>query len=172
MDHVDKILAQWRQERPDLEVASMGLIGRLKRLVSCLFREMEKAWGEFGLNAASFDVLATLRRSGAPFSLSPSDLIASTMVTSGTMTNRIDQLAKAGLVERKQSPEDGRSFQIVLTDKGFAVIDEAIAAHVQTQNRLVSGLSTEEQCALDGLLKSFLGTVDAPSGSTKSGNNS
>lgn len=161
MDHVDKILAQWHRERPDLETAPMGLIGRLKRLTLCVTREMEKTWAEFGLNAASFDVLATLRRSGPPFSLSPGDLIASTMVTSGTMTNRIDQLVKAGLVARQQSAEDGRSFQITLTDTGFAVIDEAVAAHVRTQEKLVSGLTAEEQRALDGLLKSFLGTVDA-----------
>ena len=134
MDHVDRILAQWRQERPDLDVGPMGLIGRAKRLTLCLTREMEKTWSRFCLNAASFDVLATLRRSGAPFRLSPSDLMASTMVTSGTMTNRIDQLEKAGLVERKQSPEDGRSFQVCLTDKGFAVIDEAVTAHVATQD--------------------------------------
>ena len=160
MDHVDKILAQWRQERPDLDVAPMGLIGRAKRLTQCLGREMEKTWAEFGLNSASFDVLATLRRSGAPFSLSPGDLMASTMVTSGTMTNRIDQLEKAGLVERKQSAEDGRSFQVRLTDKGFALIEEAVAAHVATQERLVSGLSPEDQRTLDGLLKSFLARVE------------
>lgn len=138
----------------------MGLLGRLKRLTLHVGREMEKTWGEFGLNAASFDVLATLRRSGPPFSLSPGDLIASTMVTSGTMTNRIDQLEKAGLVVRSQSREDGRSFQISLTDKGFQVIDEAVAAHVRTQAELVSGLSAEEQRALDGLLKTFLGKLD------------
>ncbi|MEM8689003.1 MAG: MarR family transcriptional regulator [Pseudomonadota bacterium] len=160
MDHVDKILAQWRQERPDLDVAPMGLIGRVKRLSLILAREMEKTWGAFGLNAASFDVLATLRRSGPPFSMSPSALMASTMVTSGTMTNRIDQLEKAGLVERKQSPDDGRSFQISLSEKGFALIDEAVSAHVHTQDALVAGLSKDEQRALDDLLKSFSATLE------------
>lgn len=160
MDHVDKILAQWRQERPDLEVAPMGLIGRVKRLNLMLAREMEKTWSAFGLTAASFDVLATLRRSGPPFSLSPSALIASTMVTSGTMTNRIDQLEKAGLVERKQSPEDGRSFQISLSEKGFSLIDEAVTAHVQTQSALVAGLSTEDRRELDDLLKKFSSALD------------
>jgi DNA-binding MarR family transcriptional regulator len=156
MDHVDKILAQWRAERPDLEVEPMGLIGRTKRLALCLSREMEKTWAEYGLNTASFDVLATLRRSGPPFSLSPGDLIASTMVTSGTMTNRIDQLEKAGLVERVRNREDGRSFLISLTDKGFRLIDEAAAEHVKTQARLVSGLSTKQRRELDALLKVFL----------------
>ena len=106
MDHVDKTLAQWRRERPDLEVSPMGLIGRVKRLMLCLSREMEKTWAENGLSTAGFDVLATLRRSGPPFTLSPGDLIASTMVTSGTMTNRIDQLEKVGFVEHVQNPED------------------------------------------------------------------
>lgn len=139
----------------------MGLLGRIKRLSLCLMREMEKTWAEYGLNAASFDVLATLRRSGAPYRLSPGDLIASTMVTSGTMTNRIDQLEKTGLVERVQNPEDGRSFLISLTDKGFRIIDEAVAAHVATQTRLVSGLSKQQQRELDALLKNFLSGFEA-----------
>lgn len=160
MDHVDRILAQWRKERPDLEVAPMGLIGRAKRLMSHLSRGMERTWAEYGLNAASFDVLATLRRSGPPYALSPGDLIESTMVTSGTMTNRIDQLEKAGLVERKQSREDRRSFLISLTDKGFRIIDEAVAAHVATQQALVSGLSERDQRQLDTLLKSFLASFE------------
>lgn len=156
MDHVDKILAQWRRERPDLDIAPMGLIGRLKRLTLCLTREMDKTWAEYGLNSASFDVLATLRRSGPPFALSPGDLMATTMVTSGTMTNRIDQLEKAGLVARRKNPEDGRGFLISLTDKGFAVIDAAVTAHAQTQERLVSDLSEKDRKKLDALLKIFL----------------
>lgn len=156
MDHVDRILAQWRHERPDLDVAPMGLIGRIKRLSLCLSREMEKTWAAHGLNGASFDVLATLRRSGPPFNLSPGDLMATTMVTSGTMTNRIDQLEKAGFVERVRNPDDGRSFLISLTEKGFAVIDAAVTAHVRTQEKLVSGLSEDERGKLDGLLKTFL----------------
>lgn len=159
MDHVDRILAQWRKERPDLDVAPMGLIGRVKRLMLCLSREMEKTWAEYGLNTASFDVLATLRRSGPPFTLSPGDLIASTMVTSGTMTNRIDQLQKAGFVDRVPNPEDGRGFLISLTDEGLQVIDKAVAAHVKTQAKLVSGLSKKEQRELDALLKTWNGTV-------------
>ncbi|MEO1091819.1 MAG: MarR family transcriptional regulator [Pseudomonadota bacterium] len=160
MDHVDRVLEQWRRERPDLDVAPMGLIGRAKRLMLHLSREMEKTWAEHGLNAASFDVLATLRRSGHPFSLSPGDLIASTMVTSGTMTNRIDQLVKAGYVERVPNPDDGRGFLISLTDAGFQVIDRAVTAHVATQEELVSGLSAAERKQLDALLKTFLGGLE------------
>ncbi len=156
MDHVDKILAQWREERPDLDVSPMGLLGRLKRLMLHLSREMGETWAEHDMSAASFDVLATLRRSGPPYALSPGDLIASAMVTSGTMTNRIDQLEKAGLVERRQSEEDRRSFLISLTDEGFRVIDAAVTAHVETQGRLVASLSAEDRRQLDSLLKTFL----------------
>ena len=161
MDRVDGILAQWRRERPDLEVGPMGLIGRISRLARHLAREMEETWAAHGLNAASFDVLATLRRTGPPFSLSPGDLMATTMVTSGTMTNRIDQLEKAGLVKRTQSPLDGRSVLISLTDKGFDAIDAAVTAHLRTQERLVSGLSEGERNELNALLKSFLKTFES-----------
>jgi len=156
MDHVDGILAQWRKERPDLDIGPMGTIGRLKRLMVHLSREMGETWEAHGLTAASFDVLATLRRSGSPFALSPGDLIASTMVTSGTMTNRIDQLVKLGLVERKKSDEDGRSFLISLTEKGFTAIENAVTAHVETQGRLVAPLSDKERKQFDSLLKRFL----------------
>lgn len=91
-----------------------------------------------------------------PFSLSPGDLMATTMVTSGTMTNPIDQLEKAGYVERVQNAADGRSFLISLTDTGFAVIDAAVTAHVRTQEELVSGLTKDERRELNALLKTFL----------------
>lgn len=156
MDHVDKIVAQWGRERPDLDVGPMALIGRLKRLSQQLSRAMEKTWAAHGLNAASFDVLATLRRSAPPHRLSPGDLMDSTMVTSGTMTNRIDQLERAGLVERFRNPEDGRGFLISLSSKGFTVIDAAVTEHVETQAKLVSGLSADDRAALDALLKKFM----------------
>ena len=121
---------------------------------------MEKTWAQYGLNAASFDMLATLRRSGSPYRLTPSALIASTMVTSGTMTNRIDQLVKIGFVERIPNPEDGRGFLIALTDQGFDVIDRAVSAHVQTQHRLVADVPADDRAELDALLKSFLIALD------------
>ncbi|AVA23356.1 MarR family transcriptional regulator [Rhizobium sp. CB3171] len=156
MDRIDKILAQWKRERPDLDTTPMGLIGRLGNVAHHLGREMERTFAQFGLNRATFDVLATLRRSGMPYALSPSDLMAAMMVTSGTMTNRIDQLEKAGLVARSVNPEDARSFLVSLTEKGFALIDSAVAAHVETQTRLVSGLSEEEKAALNTLLGKYL----------------
>jgi len=156
MDRVDQILAQWNRERPDLDVAPMGLIGRVRRISQHLQRGMEKTFAEHGLNDASFDVLATLRRSGPPYGLSPGDLLATMMVTSGTMTHRIDQLVKAGLVERLHNPEDGRSVTISLTEKGFSVIDAAVTEHVQTQARLTASLSDKDKATLARLLGKFL----------------
>lgn len=162
MDRIDKILAQWHRERPDLDVAPMGLIGRIGNLAHHLSREMGKTFAQFDLNGPAFDVLATLRRSGAPYTLSPNDLMATMMVTSGTMTNRIDQLEKADLVTRSANPEDGRSFLVSLTEKGFALIDAAVAAHVETQARLVSGLSEEEKATLNALLGKYLAGFEIP----------
>lgn len=160
MDHVDRILAQWNRERPDLDVEPMGLLGRIARLRTHLAREIEKALAAHGLNSASFDVLATLRRSGPPYRLSPGDLIATTMVSSGTMTNRLDQLEKAGLIERENNPDDRRGVIIALTPKGLALVDAAVTDHVENQHKLLDGLDAQERAALDGLLRKFLGEFE------------
>lgn len=160
MDHVDRILAQWNRERPDLDVEPMGLLGRIARLRTHLAREIEKALAAHGLNSASFDVLATLRRSGPPYRLSPGDLIATTMVSSGTMTNRLDQLEKAGLIKRSHNPDDRRGVIIALTPKGLALVDAAVTDHVENQHKLLAGLDAQERAALDGLLRKFLGEFE------------
>ena len=169
MDHVDLVLTQWRQERPDLDVAPMGTLGRMKRLSHHLEREMEKTFATFGLNRASFDVMATLRRSGPPYALSPGDLMASTMVTSGTMTNRIDQLEKAGLVIRVRNPEDGRGFLVSLSARGREIIEDAVTAHVATQASLIAVLDDEQRAQLDDLLRSFLSGLEAESAPSPTG---
>src|SRR6056297_1139798 len=153
MDHVDEILRQWRTERPEIDASSMGQIGRLSRVSAQFAAEMDRTFREFGLNAAGFDVLATLRRSGAPFALSPGDLIAATMVTSGTMTNRIDRLSEAGLVERIKNPEDSRSALVRLTPGGRDLIDKAVEAHVETQQRLLEPLDARDRQDLVKLLR-------------------
>ncbi|MBB3442609.1 MarR family transcriptional regulator [Rhizobium sp. BK379] len=155
-DHVDRILAQWRRERPELDVEPMGIFGRLKRLTTHIGREVDAVLLKHGLSSSSFDVLATLRRSGAPYRLSPGELLGMTMVSSGTMTNRIDQLEKAGLVERLFNPEDRRSVLIALTEKGLAAVEEAVGAHVANQQRLTRNLTAEDKAELDRLLKKFL----------------
>ncbi len=155
MDHVDRIIVQWHTARPDLDVGPMETIGRLSRLTLLLRSEMEKTWKKHALNAASFDMLATLRRSGKSNGLSPGELLELTMVTSGTMTNRIDQLDKAGLVERIQNKEDKRGFLIRLTSKGLSTIEAAVTDHVKTQHHLLAGLPIEERQALNTLLKTL-----------------
>lgn len=161
-DAVDHILAQWARERPDLDVTPMGLIGRLGRLRAHLTRAHETAFQRHGLNGASFDLLATLRRSGPPFRLSPSDLLDTMMITSGTMTNRIDQLEKQGLVERLPHPDDRRALLVALTNKGRDVIDAAVTDHVENQHRLVETLTPPERAALDALLRRYLTAFEAP----------
>jgi len=161
MNRVDAILEQWRRERPDLDVRPMGLTGRLKSISRHLQREMDKTFAKHGLNLASFDVLSTLRRAPPPHRLSPGGLMNSTMVTSGTMTNRVDQLVKRGLVERIDNPDDGRSFLIALTPKGRKVIDAAATDHVANLARLTDVLSPSQFTQLDQLLRQYLEALES-----------
>ncbi|MAS04895.1 MAG: MarR family transcriptional regulator [Ahrensia sp.] len=158
MFDIEKIRAQWAKQRPDLDTGPMGLIGRVVRLSALYSEEMGKTFSRHGLNAASFDVLATLLRSGPPHALSPNQLLETMMVTSGTMTNRIDQLAKEGLVARVPNPDDKRSVLVQLTEAGRRKVDAAVTDHVETQKRLVGRLAAEDQAALNRLLDQGLKT--------------
>lgn len=155
-DPVDVILAQWQKERPDLDVSPMGIVGRTTRLAKHLERAIQETFSDFGLNVGEFDVLATLRRTGQPYQLSPTELFNTMMVSSGTMTHRIDRLEQADLVRRNPDPSDRRGTLIQLTDKGFSVIEKAVEAHVANEHRLVSGLEAAERQALDQLLRKLL----------------
>ena len=161
MDAVDKILDQWRETRPDLDVAAMGPVGRLSRVFHHNARHMGETFAKHGLNAAGFDVLATLRRSGPPHALSPGELMASMMITSGTTTNRIDQLVKTGQVKRTTDPKDARRAVVKLTKKGFDLIDAAIADHVETQKTLLAALSNDEIAELDTLLGKLMQAAES-----------
>ncbi|WP_417260971.1 MarR family winged helix-turn-helix transcriptional regulator [Celeribacter sp.] len=152
----DDIRAQWAVERPDLATEPMALIGRMGRLARVLSEAMETTFARHGLNYASFDLLATLRRSGDPYALTAGDLMAQMMITSGTVTNRINRLEAQGLVERRSDKDDARRAIVALTEAGFAVIDRAVEDHVATQKRLTEMLSAEEFAQLDGLLGSWL----------------
>jgi DNA-binding MarR family transcriptional regulator len=125
----------------------------LSRATKHLHAVTEKTFAVYGLNMAGFDVLSALRRSGPPYALSAGDLLASMMITSGTMTNRIDQLEKAGLVRRMADPGDARKAIVRLTPKGMKRIDQAIVDHAATQRQLLMGLTPEEVGQLDGLLR-------------------
>ena len=162
-DPVDKILAQWHQERPDLDVSPMGLIGRTTRLASHLRKAIGKTFAEYGLQPGEFDVLATLRRSGAPYQLSPTALFKSMMVSSGTMTNRVDRLEKAGWVERIPDECDRRGTLIPLTDKGFTLIEEAVTAHVANDHRILHVLDDSDRKTLASLLSKLLVSLEKSS---------
>lgn len=152
-DHVGRILQQWAQERPDLDVSPMGIIGRLHRLAAVLEEELRPIFAEAGLSDGDFDVLATLRRSGAPYEVTPGELAASTMVTSGAITKRVDRLVDAGLVTRTVSESDARSRLIRLTDEGLRTCDALVERHVANEHRLVAGLSDLERSRLAHLLE-------------------
>lgn len=160
MDAVDKILAQWAKERPDLDTGAIGPIGRFSRVAHGFSRGMGETFTRHGLNAASFDVLATLRRSPPPHALSAGELMASMMITSGTMTNRIDQLVKVGLVTRSPDPEDARRAVVCLTKEGFERIDAAIVEHVETQQALLASLNDDEVAQLDSLLRKLMPAME------------
>ncbi|HIK06074.1 MAG TPA: MarR family transcriptional regulator [Trichormus sp. M33_DOE_039] len=155
-DPVDKILLQWQGERPDLDVSPMGIIGRMMRLSKHLERSLQLTFSEFGLNLGEFDVLAALRRSGQPYQLSPTELFNTLMVSSGTMTHRIDRLEQAELVRRIPDVSDRRGILIELTDQGFNVIEKAVEAHVVNEHRILSVLEASERQILAHLLRKLL----------------
>ncbi|WP_310485041.1 MarR family transcriptional regulator [Chamaesiphon sp. VAR_48_metabat_403] len=160
-DPVDGILAQWQRERPDLDASPMGVIGRMARLSKHLDRSIQATVSEFDLNLGEFDVLATLRRAGHPYQLSPTDLFNALMVSSGTMTHRIDRLEQAELVKRIPDPTDRRGTSIVLTNKGLSLIDRAVEAHVVNAHHILSALEESEREILAQLLRKLVISFEA-----------
>jgi DNA-binding MarR family transcriptional regulator len=155
-DGVDRITEQWAHERPDLDTTAMAVFGRVFRLAKVAGDEAERVYAEFGIGRPEFDVLATLRRSGAPYELSPGTLAASMMLSSGGTTARLDRLEKAGLVRRVPSATDRRSVLVRLTDRGREVIDDAVGAGLAEQQRLLSHLSPAKVRQLSALLREAL----------------
>lgn len=166
-DRVARIQAEWAVERPDLDPAPIGVIGRLHRLAAALTAELVPVYAEFGLGEGDFDVLASLRRAGPPFERTPGELAASTMVTTGGMTKRIDRLERAGLVRRRPSAVDGRGRVVRLTPAGRRAIDAAIGAHLRNEARLVAMLQPADAARLERILREWLWhfEADAPADS-------
>lgn len=161
-DNVDRLLEQWRTERPDIDPAPMGVVGRISRASRLLERELREHFAAHDLQPYEFDILATLRRAGSPYRLTPGALIETSMVTSGAITNRIDRLAAKGLLTRETDPDNRRSVLITLTDRGRELVDEVVASHVANELRLLEPLSPREQEQLAELLrKLLLGLGDA-----------
>lgn len=155
-DAVDAILAQWARERPDVDASPMGIVGRISRAQQLLGRELKGFFAERGLDTSEFDVLATLRRHGAPYELTAGALLKAAMVTSGAITNRIDRLEAKGLVERVRDAEDRRSVRIRLTPQGLALVDELVGLHVANEHRLLAGLAPDDRERLAGALRTLL----------------
>ncbi|MGN6611690.1 MAG: MarR family winged helix-turn-helix transcriptional regulator [Angustibacter sp.] len=160
-DHVAEVMAQWRRERPDLDVSPQGVIGRLHRLAAALYAELDTVYSRFGVSDGEFDVLATLRRAGEPFELTPSQLAQWTMVTSGAISKRLDRLEAAGLVRRERSATDGRGRVVRLTAAGRELIDEAFTAHIANEHRLLEGLAARDRVELERLLVAWTALVGA-----------
>ena len=167
MDRAAKAIEQWARERPDLDVTPMLVLGRLNEASSLIARErLAPLFARFGLQAGEFDVLATLRRSGQPYALTPTALYEATMVTSGAMTNRLDRLEKAGLILRGPHPNDRRGIVVQLTEQGLALIDEALTAHVANEHEILAGLTQAERETLALLLGKLIGSLVDVKGDT------
>jgi DNA-binding MarR family transcriptional regulator len=161
-DEVDDLVARWHAERPDLDVAPFQVLSRLSRLARHLDRARRAAFAAHDLEPWEFDVLTALRRQGAPYQLSPGALLHATLVTSGTMTNRIDRLAAAGLVSRHRDQLDKRGVLVALTDRGKHAADAALADLLERERELLTGLDPAQQATLAGLLRILLAPFDAP----------
>lgn len=159
-DHVARIQAQWRRERPDVDVSPQGVIGRLHRLGDRLREELEVEFRRHGLGEGEFDVLAALRRAGEPYELAAGELARHTMVTTGAATKRIDRLEAAGLVTRRVREDDQRGRVVGLTDAGRRVIDEAFTAHMANEHRLLEPLSARDRADLERVLTRWLAAYD------------
>lgn len=159
-DEVDRIVAAWARERPDLDVSPLEVLSRVSRLSRHLDLSRRQAFGAYGLESWEFDVLSALRRAGDPYELTPTELVRQTLVTSGTMTNRISRLVERGLVARAASEADQRSRLVRLTPAGRDVVDAALADLLADEHRLLQGLSPERQAQLARLLKGLLAPFD------------
>ncbi|MGN9844531.1 MarR family winged helix-turn-helix transcriptional regulator [Nonomuraea sp. H19] len=155
-DHVDLVLKQWHAQRPDLDVSPMAVIGRLARLSRLIDMELRRTFAAHGLDSASFDVLATLRRSDPPHRLTPAELMRASMVTSGAITQRLDRLESRGLVTRSPSESDGRGVYVTLTEEGYALIERVLPDHLATEHRVLAALSGERRDALAAMLGDLL----------------
>lgn len=159
-DDVDRLIAAWRRERPDLDVAPLAVLSRVTRLARHLDRERRAAFGSRDLEGWEFDVLAALRRAGPPYRLSPGRLVAETLVTSGTMTNRVDRLEARGFVRREPDENDGRGVQVYLSTAGRRQVDGALADLLDNERRLLASLPDDRRDELAGLLRTLVATFD------------
>jgi DNA-binding MarR family transcriptional regulator len=160
-DEVDRLVAAWRAERPDLDTEPLHVLSRVSRLARHLDRARRAVFAAHDMESWEFDVLTALRRNGPPYELSPGRLLRATLVTSGTMTNRIDRLESAGLVKRNPDPQDRRGVLVRLTDAGRTRVDTAFNDLIDRERHLLGSLTPDDRRTLADLLRSLLGPFDA-----------
>jgi DNA-binding MarR family transcriptional regulator len=163
-DEIDGFIEQWREERPDLDadLDAMAIFGRLGRLAALVGPAIEQVLLRHGVSTGEFDVLAALRRSGEPFTLTPTLLARTLMLSPAAMTNRLDRLERAGLIERSVDPGNRRSTLVALSAAGRSTVDAAVTEHVANEVRLLAGLTPAQRRTLDDLLRRLLGTLPDP----------
>lgn len=159
-DEVDRLVAAWAHERPDLDASPLEVLSRVTRLARYLDRARKAAFARYDLEGWEFDVLAALRRAGRPYALSPGQLLTQTLVTSGTMTNRIERLESKRLVERLPDSNDRRSVRVRLTPRGKNRVDAALADLLERERKLLETLTPAQQDALAGLLRTLVASFD------------
>jgi DNA-binding MarR family transcriptional regulator len=160
-DAIGRLVAAWRRERPDLDPSAKEITGRIIRLASVFQESYRETFDPLGLNEGDYGVLSPLRRAGAPYELTPTELARHRMMTSGGMTAAIDRLERKGLLARVPNPADRRGSLVRLTDAGLRVVDEAISEQVVTEGRLVSVLDPDEQAQLRTLLHKLLAAIES-----------
>jgi DNA-binding MarR family transcriptional regulator len=161
-DHVDVVLAEWRRAQPRLDTSPVAVVARIGRACALLDRGLNENLARFGLNRTSWDVLASLRRVGAPYRRSPTELYRALMRTSGGMTHLVDRLEREGLVERVADPDDRRGLLVGLTRRGRTLVGRVGPSHLETERRLLAALSEQEQAELARLLRKLLIDLERP----------
>jgi DNA-binding MarR family transcriptional regulator len=155
-DAIDRIVQEWNRERPELDVSPTHVLQRITRLYLLQSASFAEVFGRYGLTFGEYEVLAALVRSGPPHRMKPSELVGALVLSSGAMTNRIDRVETAGMVERLPDPDDRRGTLVVLKEKGRQVVDEAVRAHLANEERLLGALSADERRQLADLLRTLL----------------
>jgi DNA-binding MarR family transcriptional regulator len=160
-DSIDVLVSEWRRERPDLDPSPVAILGRLHRISARLQRRIEAWLIPLDLTWESFSLILTLRRSGSPFALRPTDLYRESLLTSGAITNRIDRVERQGLVRRRQAPNDGRAMVVQLTAAGRRLADKAAAIHFRALAETFGGLSKRECAQLNASLSKLMSVVES-----------
>lgn len=160
-DRIDTLVQQWAAERPDIDVDAMALLARVNRAADLIDERTRALAAGYGTNRGDGDVLFALRRSGAPYRLSPTTLARALLMTTGTMTGRLDRLEKRGLIERVQHPSDRRSLDIALTDEGRRLVDEAVTTHTANQQQIVAALTPTDRADLDRITRRLIAHLTA-----------